>query len=206
VQEELTEQAIADEARKGYGFLVIGVEAAALVGEINEKVARIAAAFEGPFAIAVARGQHRTAPAGDSHLDILVPVTGTGHSRRGAEVALALARASLGSVTVLHVARRRHPSDLQGLRRFRAAWRGAGDNEHAILQDAVRLGDQFGVPVRTAVRTADAEDAILRQLKTGQHNLIAMGVSQRPGTTLFFGGAAAAVLERSEVSILFVAG
>lgn len=61
-------------------------------------------AFEGPLAIAVARGFHREEPAADTRLDILVPVTGTEYSRRGAEVALTLARASLGSVTVLYVA------------------------------------------------------------------------------------------------------
>jgi nucleotide-binding universal stress UspA family protein len=35
--------------------------------------------------------------------------------------------------------------------------------------------------------------------------LVVMGVSPRPGTTLFFGDAAAAVLRRSHRSILLVA-
>jgi K+:H+ antiporter len=206
VKEELTERVIAEEARKGYGFLIIGVDATASDGEFDEKIGHIAAAFKGPFAIILARGQHRTEPTGDSHLDILVPVTGTAHSRRSLEVALALARAGLGSVTILHVARRRHPYRSRGLRRLHAAWRGLDHNEQAILQDAVRLGDQFGVPVRTAVRArVDAESAILGQLSAGKHDLIVMGVSPRPGATLFFGDAAAAVLERSETSVLFVA-
>jgi hypothetical protein len=39
------------------------------------------------------------------------------------------------------------------------------------MRDAVRLGDRFGVPVRTTIRThAGAEEAILRQLKIGEHN------------------------------------
>src|SRR6266403_1255621 len=118
VREELTERAVAVEARKGYGFLITG-------GEPDEQIANIVATFEGPAAITIARGQHRTEPAGDTRLNILVPVTGTGHSRRGAEVALALARASLGSVTVLHVARRRRP---QGLNRLRGALGAFGDN------------------------------------------------------------------------------
>ena len=116
---------------------------------------------------------------------------------------MALAQAGLGSVTVLHVARR---WDRQGGGRLRAAWGGPGDSEDAVLKDAVRLGDHFGVPVRTAARRrAAAETAILRQLRDGEHNIIVMGVNPRPGTTLFFGDAAAAVLERSEVSILLVA-
>ena len=61
------------------------------------------------------------------------------------------------------------------------------------------------VSVRTAVR-ADiaAEDAILRQLKSGKHNAIVMGVSPRPGGTLFFGNVAAAILGKSERSVVFV--
>jgi Kef-type K+ transport system membrane component KefB/nucleotide-binding universal stress UspA family protein len=205
-QKELTGQAIAKEARKGYDLMLIGVEPTVADGEIDQRVAQIAAAFEGPLAIAIARGPHRGEATVASHLDILVPVTGTGHSRRGAEVALALARASLGSVTVLHVARRAQRSRRRRLRRgLGGTWAGIGTNEAPILQDVLRLGEQFGVPVRPAVRTrADAEEAILGQLKLGKHNLIVMGVSPRPGTTLSFGDAAASVLMGSSRSILFV--
>ena len=41
--------------------------------------------------------------------------------------------------------------------------------------------------------------------KTRAHNLIMMGVSRRPGDKLFFGDTAAAVLEKSPTSIVFVA-
>jgi nucleotide-binding universal stress UspA family protein len=208
LQHEPTEETIADEARKGYDLLLVGVEPAVSgQGDIAEEVARVAQAFEGPLAIAVARGPHREEPAAATHLDILVPVTGTGHSRRGAEVALTLARASLGSVTALYVARRGRRVRRHGAAPgFGRNWGGIGANEEAILRDAVRLGEQFGVPVRPAVRArADAEDAILQQLRSGEHNLVVMGVSPRPGTTLFFGDAAAAVLRRSHRSILLVA-
>jgi Kef-type K+ transport system membrane component KefB/nucleotide-binding universal stress UspA family protein len=203
-----TEEAIADEAKKGYDLLLIGVEpAVAAKGEIAEEVARVAQAFEGPLAIAVARGPHREEPAAATHLDILVPVTGTRHSRRGAEVALTLARASLGSVTALYVARRGRPSWRHGAALgYTRNWGGIGANEAAILRDAVRLGEQFGVPVRPAIRArVDADEAILEQLRAGEHNFVVMGVSPRPGTTLFFGDAAAAVLRRSHCSILLVA-
>jgi Kef-type K+ transport system membrane component KefB/nucleotide-binding universal stress UspA family protein len=207
VREEPREQAVAEEARKGYDLLVIGLEPmAAANGQIGETVIETAAAFPGPFAIAVARGEHRTDPAGASQLNILVPLTGTGHSRRGAEIALALARASLGSVSVLRVARRRGFSGRRGLRRLGAAWPGLDSSDEGILRDAVRLGDQFGVPVRTALRThAEPENAILRQLRAGEYNLIVMGVSQRPGTPLFLGDTAAAMLAQADRSILFVA-
>jgi Kef-type K+ transport system membrane component KefB len=192
---ELTEQAIAEEARKGYDLLLIGVEPAVSTdGEIDAKIAGIAAAFEGPLAIAVARGPHGREPARASHLDILVPITGTGHSQRGAEVAVALARASLGRVMMLHV-----------VSRERLSWR-TGTNEAAILRDAVQLGDQFGVPIQTAISAhAGADEAILSQLKGGDHDLIVMGVSPRPGATLSYGHAAAAILQRSNRSVLLVA-
>jgi nucleotide-binding universal stress UspA family protein len=208
LRREPMEEAIAGEAKKGYDMLLLGVESVVgAQGEIDEKVARVSHAFEGPLAIAIARGSHREEPVADTPLNILVPITGTEHSRRGAEVALSLARASLGSVTVLYVARSGRRSRRHGMvPRFNTNWPGIGTHEEAILREAVRLGDRFGVPLRTAIRVhADPEEAILQQLRIGEHNLIVMGVSPRPGTTLFFGDAAAAVLKRSHRSILLVA-
>jgi len=199
-EEKPFEEAVADEAKKGYDLLVIGVEPAAVDGVFDDKVARVAAEFKGPFAVAEARGAHRRAEIGRS-LDILVPVTGTDYSRRGAEVAMALARADHGSVTALYVAA---PSRRPWRRELRAAWAIAADEE-AILRDIVALGDRMDVEVRTAVRTGtEAADAILRQLKAGRHNLVVMGVSARSGPTLFFGAVPAAVLAQSDRSVLFV--
>jgi len=62
------------------------------------------------------------------------------------------------------------------------------------------------VPVRTAhYHDPDPAEAILRQLSAGKHNLVVMGVSPRPGGTLEFGGVPAAILARSDRSLLFVA-
>jgi Kef-type K+ transport system membrane component KefB/nucleotide-binding universal stress UspA family protein len=199
-EERPFEEAVADEAKKGYDLLVVGVEPAAVEGVFDDKVARIAAEFKGPFAVAEARGSHRRAEIGRA-LDILVPVTGTDYSRRGAEVALALALADHGSVTALYVAA---PSRRPWRRQLRAAWAIAAD-EGAILRDIVALGDRMDVEVRTAVHAGtDAADAILRQLKAGRHNLVVMGVSARSGPTLFFGAVPAAVLAQSDRSVLFV--
>ena len=49
-----------------------------------------------------------------------------------------------------------------------------------------------------------SEDAILKRAGAKRHTLIVMGVNRRPGETLFFGNVAAAVLERSQRSILLV--
>ena len=48
------------------------------------------------------------------------------------------------------------------------------------------------------------DEAILREAKRG-YDLIVLGVSRRPGDTLFFGNTAAAILDHSETSNLFVA-
>ena len=93
--EKPDEEAIAAEAKKGYGLLVIGREPASKGDTFHEQITRSAAEFGGPFAIAIARGvdrQDSRAP----RLNILVPVTGTPVSRHGAEFAIALAQASRG--------------------------------------------------------------------------------------------------------------
>jgi nucleotide-binding universal stress UspA family protein len=102
VQSLAPEAVVTKEARKGFDFLVIGVErTTAAHGGFHEQIARIAAGFEGPLAVAVARGSHLQEPPG-RRLNILVPVRGNKVSRRGAEVALALARAGAGAVTALY--------------------------------------------------------------------------------------------------------
>jgi hypothetical protein len=60
--------------------------------------------------------------------------------------------------------------------------------------------------VRGAARSVRTpQEAILRQLEVGEHNLLVMGESPRPGDQLFFGEVPAALLERAECSVLFVA-
>jgi nucleotide-binding universal stress UspA family protein len=201
--ERPSEEVIAAEARKGYDLLFIGREPASEGDSFHEQITRSAVGFAGAFAIAIARGEHRWDPIG-TPLDIVVPVTGTAISRRGAELAMALAHASRGSVTALYVATER---------RARRSWRrrvGAAiapaSGADAIIREIVRLGEVYGVEVRRAIRRArPPEDAILNQLKAGRQNLLVMGVSPRPGDQLSFGQVAAELLDRAECSLLFVA-
>lgn len=196
------EAVVAREARKGYDFLMIGVErTAAAHGGFHEQIARMAAGFDGPLAVAVARGSHLQEPP-ERRLNILVPVRGNKVSQRGAEVALALARAGNSAVTALYVmgtvglgaAQRR-------LRRPTMSRR----HEETILKDIVALANRYDTPIRTALRLdISPEDAILRQARLGRYDLIVMGVGRPAGETLYFGKTAAAVLENSQHSILFV--
>jgi len=78
-------------------------------------------------------------------------------------------------------------------------------HEEAVLKEIVELADHHDRSIRTALRLDVApEDAILRQASLGNYNLIVMGVGRPAGETLFFGRVAAAVLENSDRSLLFV--
>jgi Kef-type K+ transport system membrane component KefB/nucleotide-binding universal stress UspA family protein len=197
------EEAIGAEAKKGYGLLFIGREPASEGDIFHEQITRSAVEFAGPFAIAIARGIDRQETLG-APLKILVPVTGTPVSQRGAELAIALAQASQGSVTALHVAgRQRGPRSWQ--RRVGAALAPATSAE-AVIREVVRLGDHYGVEVKGVVRSVRTpQEAILRQLEVGGHNLLVMGVSPRAGDQLFFGEVPAELLGRAECSVLFIA-
>ena len=201
--EQPGEEAIGAEAKKGYGLLFIGREPASEGDTFHEQITKSAVEFAGPFAIAIARGIDRQETLG-APLKILVPVTGTSVSRQRAELAIALARASQGSVTVLHVASgQRRPRSWQ---RHLGAALAPASSADAIIREIVRLGDHYGVAVRGAVRSVQTpQEAILRELEVGGHNLLAMGVSPRPGNQLFFGQVPAELLERAECSVLFVA-
>ena len=157
---------------------------------------------QGDSAMAVARGAHALVPEQDG-LNILVPVRGNTVSRRAAEVALALARGSNSAVTALYVL---STAGLGGAQRRLKRPGFSRRQEEAVLKDIVELADRHGRPIRTALRLdVAAEDAILRQARLGRYNLIVMGVGRPSGRTLFFGKVAAAVLENSACSILFLA-
>jgi Kef-type K+ transport system membrane component KefB/nucleotide-binding universal stress UspA family protein len=196
------ESAVTKEVRKGYGLLVLGIaKTVAPHGGFHEVIARIASSYEGPLAVVVARGQHVTAPK-EGRLNILVPVRGNKVSRRGAEVALALAQTSDSPMTALSVMSTVGLGAAQ--RRLKHPTR-THRHEEAILKDIVGLADRYGRSIRTTLRLdSAAEDAILRQARLGRYNLIVMGVGHPAGATLFFGKVASAVLEHSECSICFV--
>jgi Kef-type K+ transport system membrane component KefB/nucleotide-binding universal stress UspA family protein len=195
-------EAVAIEAKKGYDLLLVGLDdPTAAPGVFGTGVSTIAAGFEGPIAIAVGRGWHLRAPWRNP-ARILVPVTGSGVSRRAAEVALTLAHAANAHVTALYVSSTRLGRQPRAFQQVLATQRA----ENAILKDAVEMADRLHANVTTAARSdAAPEDAIVREARRGAHDLIVMGVSRRPGDTLYFGRVASAVLEHAETSILFVA-
>jgi K+:H+ antiporter len=137
---------------------------------------------------------------------ILVPVTGTATSRRGAEFAIGLAQASRGTVTVLHfVARSQDLAAARSWQREVGAAIAPTSSADAVIREIVKLGDPYGVAVKPAVQSAGtSQDAILHQIESGRHNLVVMGVSIRPGEHLDFGQTAAALLDKAKCSLMFV--
>jgi len=191
---ETKTEVIAEEAEKGYDLLLIGLDKTTVRDNtgFHTGVNQLAAGFEGPLIIVDARDGLLKEPS-DSNLSILVPVNGTETSRRAAEVAIAIARASRAPITSLYVA---PPRNAKRPSRRRA---------DAILKDIVALGETYNVDARTAVRSDTAADeAILKEMTKRKHNLIVMGVERRPGEKLFFGETAAGLLEKSDRSIVFV--
>lgn len=194
------EAAIATEANKGYGLLVIGREPASKGSSFAPQITRSVAAFGGSFAIVVARG---TPPEALESQDILVPISGTGTSRDGAELAIALAQATRGSITALYVGAAPGRSWRQ---QFGKALLPESSAEAAI-REIVDLGEHYDIRVRGLIRKGRATgNVILKQIESGRHSLLVMGVSQRPGEQLYFGEVAAEVLQRASCSILFVSG
>jgi len=198
-----THSAIATEAQKGYGLLLIGCEPAASAETFAPEITRTVADFPGAFAIAIARGAHRRPPAGPLHM--LVTVSGTRASRQGAEVAITLAQAARGSVTALHVGAARWRAPRWRLR-FGEAFvpRGYAD---AVVRDIIEMGEHYGVEVRGEIRSSGTlRNAVLRELTRAHYDLLVMGVSPRAGQPLFLGELAAEMLLRAQTSLLFVCG
>ncbi len=190
---------IAAEAEKGYDLMLIGMEKTTRRGkDFHESVTTLAKGFDGPLAITAVRGDLAEKPGGK--LSILVPVNGTEPSRRAAEIAITMARATKAPLTVLYVAVRAAGKTVarRGLRTRR--------HEEAILKDIVAIADGYNMSIRTAVLADNAADeAILNEAARRKTNLIVMGVGRRPGEKLFFGDTAAALVEKTERSLLFVA-
>jgi Kef-type K+ transport system membrane component KefB len=193
------EAVVEQETGKGYDLLVIGVEPAmSPKGGFHDTVSGIAGVFEGSVAVVVARGEHQREPAG-APINVLVPVTGNEASRRGAEVAVGLAKAAQSELTVLSVltASARNERERLGTARRDAA---------EVVKEVKAIAEFHEVAMNSVIRTdLSAEDAILRQARRGRHNLVLLGVSRRPGKRLSFGELATALLESSDRSLLFVA-
>jgi Kef-type K+ transport system membrane component KefB/nucleotide-binding universal stress UspA family protein len=189
-------KAVETEAAKGYHLFVIGMEPAkSPKGGFDNRLSEIAGGFEGSLAIVIARGAIAEDPLGKS-MEVLVPITGSGVSRNGAEVALAIAKAASAPITALAIASAGARSESES--------RNASGDDTEILREVARLAKYFDVDVHRRVGEGDTQEAIRKAAGKGRRCLIVLGVSRRPGESLSFGSLAAGLLDQSEHSLLLV--
>jgi Kef-type K+ transport system membrane component KefB/nucleotide-binding universal stress UspA family protein len=198
-REKKAGDAVVDEARKGFDLLLVGMDKVTGDGDgFDNKLRDLTAGFEGPLAIVVAKGSHLKPPE-TNDFKILVPVSGSGVSRRGAEIAVALARLSHTALRLVYVSTTRD----KGARRGNASV--SLLNEEAILKDTAALAARYDVDVTTSLRINTApEEAILQEIRNSGADLVVMGVDRIQGDVLNFGGVAAAVLGKSKASVLLI--
>lgn len=193
-----TGKTIAEEARKGYDMMVVGLNnSLTQKGDFTARLNDIAGGFDGPLCL-VMRGAGGTGkmPTLQADQTILVPVNGTEASRRAAELALAIARPNRARVKALYVGREEKPDRRQTPI--------SHQHEEAVLKDIVELGDRYGVSVPTAMRMQGAAGEAIRREAARGVALVVMGVTQRPGDELFFGETAATVLAKCRCPILLL--
>jgi K+:H+ antiporter len=186
---------IADEARKGYGMLLLGLgNAVTPATRFTKRVSDLASGFDGPLALVLGEKAGEMPPLEEGTV-ILVPVNGTEVSRRAAELALTLARPHRATVRALFVSR--------------GGADGVGPSlshrlEEAVLKEIVDLADRYDVPAETSISTRGAAGpAIAREARKGA-TMVVMGVTQRPGSELLFGETATAVLGNCHCPIVFL--
>src|SRR5262249_3602025 len=202
VPNERPAEAIEDEAKKGFDLLVVGMDKTLnATGVFDRKIEDISTGFRNPMAIAVAKGHHLKQPAAPG-LRILVPVSGSAASRRGAEVAIALAHVSPEDpLRVVYVSTTRD----KGSRRGRTSI--SLGREEAILKDTAAAATRYNVDVSTVLRAHTApEQAILQEIRSSNADLVVLGVERIAGEKLDFGSVAHAVLSKSDASVLLIAG
>ena len=192
------EDALHRELRHGYDIVFVGlanpVDAAS--HRFAPRLQELVDSFSGPVAVAL-NGAGAAGPA-DVPLDILLPTSGSQDARLATEVALALADASKGTMTVLHVFQSKEDPALVGNRARRPGI--------SLLVDAHRLGKRSGVPVKGLTATSTRPEAVIRRtLRGGRFDLVVLGTALRQSETKFLGPRAAAVLKAVRTPTLLIA-
>jgi len=188
-------EAIATEARRGYDLLMVGIgDIMAKGGGFHDKLSKLVSQFEGSIAIVAARGEHEQ----DEHAPIrqvLVPVTGNENARRGAEVAITLAKALDAEASTLSIIGRAARNKAQQRR-----------EAQAVTDELKKIARYLETKVDASVRIEDsADEAILQTIQRDEPELVAVGVSRRPGDKLSFGDVADTLLKKAKCSLVFVA-
>ena len=190
--------AVVKEIAKGYDIAFVGLAQplSAAAPRFENTLQGLIASFEGPIAILMNNSELSFPP--ETPLRILVPTGGSPASRLATEVALALARASRGTLTALHVFDPREETLLAGGRVRRAGM--------AVLVDAHRLGKRSGVSVKGLTATNEQPDLEIRHaVRGGRYDLVVLGSSLRHGEARFLGPRMRALMQSLRVPVLLIA-
>jgi len=183
---------------KGYNLAIVGIEQPLDESSqhFEERLQKLVAAFDGPVAL-MANATGAPGPA-DAPFDILIPTTGRQDARLATEIALALAHASGGVLTALHVF---DPQEESEVLRGRARRHGM-----SLLVDVHRLGKLSGVAVKGLTATNEKpETEIRRAVRGGRVNLVVLGTSFRQSGGKFLGPRAAALIRDIATPVLLIA-
>jgi len=193
LETETPQDAVSDEARKGYDLMFVGLDPMHdSKGAFSNHLSGAITGFDGPLALVMAGTLSNAAER--PGYNMLVPVNGTEASRRGFELALAMAASEHSTITALYVADRATPTT-----------RSTHSAQKAVLADVIALGQRYGHTIRTAVRPEGAPDAaILEEAAKLKADLIVVGASRRVGETLYFGKTVSALLEHWKGAMLVV--
>ena len=192
-----TEEAVGEEAAKGYGIAFVGIAQpmASSAPRFEEPLHGLAGAFDGPIGIVINGGHFHLSL--DAPLDILVPAGGSPEARLATEIALALAGASRGTLSVLHVF---EPREDTLMLRGRARRLGM-----SVLVDARRLGRRSGVPVKGLTATHPRpENEISRIARAGRYDLVVLGTALRRGEAKFPGPRTLSMIQSLGAPVLLI--
>jgi nucleotide-binding universal stress UspA family protein len=185
------------ELAKGYDIVFAGREhpLGESAGRFAPDLRKLVDGFDGPCAI-VLNGEHA---AWDGRpLRIFTPSDGAAHAKLATEIALTLARATKGRLTVMHVFSPQE--DVHALRR-EARRRGL-----SVLAEARSLGRHNETPVEAlTTRHARPEIAIARAAAARRYDLVVVGAEFRIARRKFLGPRTEALLQSIKAPILLVA-
>ena len=189
--------AIEKEVGKGYSIVFAGV--AQPVSDTSQsfdaRLADVVEHFDGPIAIVLNGARSAVGPG--SALNILVPSAGALHARLATEIAVALAKATGGRVTVLHAF-----SDQSDTAILRGRAHRLGKS---VLVDARRLGKRSGVRIDALTRMNVPPDlAIRRAASAGRFDLVVLGAALRLGDKKFLGPGSEALVRALKAPVLLV--
>ncbi|CCD92598.1 Sodium/hydrogen exchanger precursor [Bradyrhizobium sp. ORS 375] len=191
-------EAVEEEARKGFDLMLIGIEQGLMSdGKFSPACQEIASGFEGPLGLAFTAANASGEPAQQPNIRILVPVSGRGVSRGGAQVAIALAHAQHAALHLLYVSTTRGSGSGE---------RSAEEQDRAnqVLSDNATAARRYDLQVTTSTAATAPDVAILDEAARIGADLIVLGVDRLQGPTLDFGAMIAAVLANSKVPLLVV--